>query len=110
MRVLAGFLAAVLATACSSRVGDLSIVASRNVGFAPEPLRRSVEGEDCVHVLIFIPIGSLVPNLDEATDRALAQVPAGNVMTDVAVYQDILFTFFYNRTCLRVKGDVGTLQ
>jgi hypothetical protein len=95
---------------CSFRTGDLSIVASQNVGLEPELIRRSVEGKDCTHMLLFIPMGSLVANLDEAMDRALEKVPEGNILTDMAIYNDLLFTYIYNRTCLRIKGDVGRLK
>jgi hypothetical protein len=95
---------------CSFRTGDLSVVASQNVGLEPELIRRSVEGKDCAHMLLFIPIGTLVPNLDEAMDRALEKVPEGNILTDMAIYNDLLFTYIYNRTCLRIKGDVGRLK
>ena len=104
------FLLVFALSGCSFRTGDLSIVASQNVGLQPELIQRSVEGEDCTHVLLFIPMGSLVPNLDEAMDRALEKVPDGNILTDVAVYSDVRFTYIYNRTCLRVKGDVGRLK
>ncbi len=31
-------------------------------------------------------------------------------MTDVARYQDLIFTYLFNRSCLRVKGDAGILR
>ena len=95
---------------CAFRVGDLSLVSSQNVGLQPQVVRRSIEGKDCIYTLLVIPIGGLVPNLEEAMDRALAKVPEGNVMTDVAIYNDVVFTFIFNQQCLRVKGDVGKLQ
>lgn len=101
---------AVSFSACTFRTGDLSVVASGNVGLQPEIIRRSVEGQDCTHFLLFIPFGSLVPNLDEAMDRALEKVPEGNLLMDIALYQDQLFTYIYNRTCLRVRADVGALR
>jgi hypothetical protein len=73
-------------------------------------VRRSVEGKDCVYRLILIPFGALVPNLEEAMDRALAKVPEGNVMTDVAIYNDVVSTLIFNQQCLRVKGDVGKIE
>jgi hypothetical protein len=100
----------IVSSGCSFRTGDLSVVSSKNVGLQPEVIRRGVEGSDCSHMLLFIPLGSMVPNLDEAMDRALEKVPEGNVLTDLAIYNDVLFTYIYNRTCLRVKGDVGSLK
>ena len=91
---------------CSLRMGDFTAIASRNIRAPSQELRRGVEGRDCVHMLLFIPLGSLTPNIEEAVDRALEKVPEGNAMTNVALYQDPLFTYIYNRMCVRVKGDV----
>jgi hypothetical protein len=95
---------------CAFRMGDFSLISSQNVAFSPEPIRRGVEGSDCVYTLIFIPIGGLVPNLEEAMDRAMEQVPEGNVMMNVAVYSDLIFTYVFNRQCTRVRGEVGSLR
>ena len=107
---LAVAIVALASSGCAYRTGDLSVVSSKNVGLQPQLIRQRVEGRDCTHMLLFIPLGSLVPNLDEAMDRALEKVPDGNVLTDMAIYNDVLFTYIYNRTCLRVKGDVGSLK
>jgi hypothetical protein len=91
-------------------MGDFSLISSQNVAFAPEPIRRGVEGRDCVYTLLFIPIGGLVPNVEEAMDRAMDQVPEGNVMTNVAIYNDLIFTYIFNQQCTRVRGEVGKLE
>lgn len=110
MRTALGLLlVAALSSGCATRLGDLSLVASKSVGLTPEVMQRGVEGEDCVHLLLFLPLGSLNPNLQEAMDNALAKVPEANAMSDLAVYNDTVFTLIYNRTCLRVRGDVGRL-
>ena len=105
--ILAGSL---LLGACSARLGDLQIVSTKNVALNPKPIQSGVEGEDCANSFIIIPLGSIQPNIEEAMDRAMAKVPEGNLMTNVALYQDTLFTFIFNQTCLRVKGDVGVIQ
>ena len=95
-------------SACTTRLGDLTILSTKNVSTMPKVVQRTVEGEDCIHLALFIPVsGRLNPTIDEALDNAMSNVPEGNVMTDVAQYNDLLFTFLYNRTCYRVKGDVG---
>ncbi len=63
-----------------------------------------------MHMFLFIPLGKMSPVLDEALDRAMEQVPDGNIMTNVAIYNDIIFTLLYNRSCFRVRGDVGIQQ
>jgi hypothetical protein len=91
-------------------MGDFSLISSQNVALAPEPIRRGVEGSDCVYTLVFIPIGGLVPNVEEAMDGAMDQVPEGNVMTNVAIYNDLILTYVFSRQCTRVRGEVGKLQ
>ena len=96
---------------CAFRMGDFTLVASENVGLAPETVRRSVEGKDCAYrLLFFIPLGSIVPNAEEAMDLAMEKVPEGNVMTNVAIYNDVVNLIVFSQTCLRVKGDVGVLE
>jgi hypothetical protein len=91
---------------CSLRMGDFTAIATQNVRTPSQELRPRVEGRDCVHWILFIPVGSLIPNIEEAVDRALEKVPEGNAMANVALYQDPFFTYIYNRSCIRVKGDV----
>lgn len=111
LRTVLGLLTvALISSACTTRMGDLTIASGKNVNLRPDVAQRAVEGKDCVNMILFIPLGSLAPNVEEAMDQALAQVPGGNIMTDVAIYQDTIFTYLFNQTCLRVKGDVGTLQ
>jgi len=80
------------------------------------PLQTRVEGEDCVDMILFIPIGTLNPNIQDAVDRAVEKVPNGDMMTNVTLTEDMLFTLIYNRVCVRVTGDVvntrasGTIQ
>jgi hypothetical protein len=111
MRTICSLLSAPL-LGCVFSMGDLSLVASENVGLEPQIARRSVEGQDCVYtVLLFIPINGLVPNIEEAMDRAMEKVPEGNVMTNVALYSDVvMIPYIFTSTCLRAKGDVGVLE
>lgn len=96
---------------CAFRMGDLQIVSDENVVLNPRPLKRAVEGKSCIHFLLgLIPINGIVPNVEEAMDRAMESTPEGNVLTDVAVYADSLYAIPFSSTCLRVKGDVGRLE
>jgi hypothetical protein len=109
-RVASALIAILLGSGCAFRMGDFALISSQNVGLRPEPIRKGVEGKDCVYMLLFIPIGGLVPNVEEAMDRAMEQVPEGNVMMNVAIYNDVIFTYVLNRTCARVRGEVGILK
>jgi hypothetical protein len=40
----------------------------------------------------------------------MEDTPDGNILTDVAVYNDSLYAVLFSQNCLRIKGDVGKLQ
>ena len=63
-----------------------------------------------MHLALFIPLGSLTPNIQEATDRALEQVPEANALTNVAMYVDPFTVILYTRSCIRVKGDAMKIE
>jgi len=103
-------LTGVLGTGCSLRMGDLTVATGKNVPVVGTTLRRGVEGSDCVHLALFIPLGSLTPNIQEATDRALEQVPEANALTNGAMYVDPFTVILYTRSCIRVKGDAMKIE
>ncbi len=91
---------------CSVRLGSFTLASTKNLGTTYQPIRTNVTGEDCENTILFIPLGTLNPNLQDAVDRAVEQVPEGDMMTNVTAYNDVLFTLLYNRSCIRVVGDV----
>src|SRR6266851_6780081 len=94
------FLACALGlTACSQRIGSFTLASTKNLGTSYAPLGTAT-GEDCAQVFFIVPIGSLNPNLQEAVDKAVAQVPNGDMMINVAVHEDVLFTLLYDRICI----------
>ena len=101
-------LAMLVASGCSTRLGDFTILSTKNVALNPSPERRSVEGKHCANLLLgLIPLGSFTPNIEEAIDNAFRHVPEGNVMTNAVIYQEPLFLLIFSRNCFRVKGDIG---
>jgi hypothetical protein len=110
------FLAIAMLSGCTTRIGAFTFASTKNLGVAYAPLQTSVEGDDCVNMILFIPIGTLNPNIQDAVDRAVEKVPNGDMMTNVTLNEDMLFTLVYNRVCVRVTGDVvntrasGTIQ
>lgn len=113
MRIGTGIFIGLLCLAglgCAQRLGSLTLMSTKNLPLTPKPLAQKVQGEDCVHQVLFIPIGSLNPNLQDAIDKAIAQVPGGNAMTDLSIHEDILFLEIYNRICLRVDGNVVAFE
>lgn len=102
---------ALLAGGCTTRIGDFTIASTKNVAYNPSPDRRGVEGEHCATRLLgLIPLGSFMPNLEEAVDDAMVKVPNGNVMTNAVTYMTVWTAIIVNQQCYRVRGDVGTIQ
>jgi hypothetical protein len=88
-------------------MGTMTALATHNVNIPSKPLGREVEGTDCIYTVLGLPVsGSLVPNLQEAIDRAMAQLPEGDAMANVALYDDPTFYILGSSECFRVKGDV----
>ncbi len=106
MKKAALFLAIAMLSGCTTRIGAFTFASTKNLGVAYPPLQTSVGGEDCVDMILFIPIGTLNPNIQDAVDRAVEKVPNGDMMTNVTLTEDMLFTLIYNRVCVRVTGDV----
>lgn len=105
IRALAFAVAVLLATGCTTRLGDLTVASSRKLPTRFEVVRTNVEGRTCVEFILFVPFGALNPSYDGAIDDALEDIPEADALADVTVMRDLLFTLFYNRTCVRVIGD-----
>ena len=92
---------------CTFNGGTLTALATHNVNIPVQPLERGVEGEDCIYFVLGLPVsGSLIPNLQEAEDRAIAQSPEGNAMQDIALYEDQTWFLVGRSVCYRVRGDI----
>jgi len=92
---------------CSFNGGTLTALATHNVNVPVQPLERGVEGSDCIYFILGLPVsGSLIPNLQEAEDQALARSPEGNAMQDVALYMDQTWFLVGSSVCYRVRGDI----
>jgi len=111
-RFLSSVIVAAMVTGCAFRLGDLSVLSTKNTALPIKPVKSTVEGEDCeTRLLGLVPIsGSLFPNIDEAMDQAMAKVPAGNIMTSIALYDDRASFLLVSKICLRVKCDVGVIE
>ena len=92
---------------CKQRIGQLSVVTTRNVNLAEvdldkAPTERMVVGDDTVFILVFIPFG--IPTLQDAVEDALAK-GGGDVMTDVTVHRR-WWWFIVGQEWIEVTGDV----
>jgi hypothetical protein len=103
-----GILLAAVLSACSSRVGDLTLVSTKNIDLSDAHLDakggKRVKGEDCViAVLGLFPLG--LPNLQGAVDDALNN-GNGNVMVDQVSRVSEVYFVLASRRCIEVEGTV----
>ena len=84
---LAALLVAALMAGCAHRLGDFTVISSKNVDltrgadFKRGPAR--VKGDDMRAVVLFIPIG--LPNVKEALDDAIEKTPGAVALVDAVV-------------------------
>lgn len=94
-------------TGCKTRVGDLSVISTRNVSLDRVdldhlPQTSNVEGEDSKWIFLIIPTG--VPHLEDAIDDALIK-GNGDVMVDAVVHSSGWW-FLLGQSTLSVRGTV----
>jgi len=98
----------VAVTGCSSvRMGDMSVISTRNVSLDKidldkMPQVKNVIGEDSKFIFLFIPFG--IPTLEEAVDNALVK-GGGDIMIDSVFYRKGWW-FLVGQTTIQVKGNV----
>ena len=83
----------------------LTASSTKNVPLPSAVIKKTVEGKDCSRLLLFIPLGSLNPNIQEAVDDALTKALGANALTDVALYAEPISFIVFTQVCLRVRGD-----
>lgn len=97
---------ALIASGCSQRMIDFTIISSKNINLArgAEFKRAKVRtsGEDKQHIIFFIPTG--VPNLKEAMDRAIESTPGAVALVDGVVMQHSWWIGIYGQNWIEIKG------
>lgn len=103
---VSAFLAVILASGCTSRITDFTVISTKNVDLSSPSLKRSanrIEGVDTAYIVLFIPTG--VPNLKEAIDRAIEKVPGCVALTDGVVYGKSWSVFVAGANSFVVEGS-----
>ena len=96
-----------LAWGCSSRVGDFTVISTKNTELGQKYARTALDGSKAVGIdskpiIVIIPFGT--PNIKEAVDKALEKAGA-QVLTDVVVYYDYYYIpYIYGEMKYRVEG------
>jgi hypothetical protein len=86
-RLSAVALAALLCIGCTQRLGDFTLISTKNVDLSDASIDvkkgRRVTGEDCRFIALFIPLGE--PSIKEAVDDALEK-GNGNLLVDQVTF------------------------
>lgn len=94
-------------SACSSRMADLTLVSTKNLGSTTLNLSsksgKRERAEDCKFALLGIPFG--IPSIETAVDKAL-QAGNGTVMIDEVTEEKTTWVVVGNINCIVVEGTV----
>lgn len=104
MRFSAILLALTMLTACTTRMGDLTVATPKNLPGEFKVVRKGLTGKGCAYQILFIPLGTLNPTVDGAIDNLLEQVDDADAVTDASIYNDLLIALIYNSNCIRIEG------
>ena len=90
---------------------DFTVLSGKNINAAnikvsKEMVKGNSRGEDCQHIVFFIPLSGPA-SLDEALDRAL-EPQRGNLLINAVVEHSWYYIFLpiYGRDCWKVQGVV----
>lgn len=94
-------------TACTTRIGDLTVASSENIPTSYRVMQRNVMGEECAQIiLLLIPIGLVNPTIEGAIDDALDQVPGADALMNASIKKTVMSLLpIYTKTCVVVEGD-----
>jgi hypothetical protein len=104
---IAASAALALLSGCTTRITDFTVISTKNVdistiGHSKRGTNR-IEGRDTAHTIIFVPTG--IPNLKEAIDRAIENVPGAVALVDGVVYHEYFYIpCIYGRASYVVEG------
>lgn len=88
---------------------DFTAISGKNVNISNMKIDKSqskgtTSGEDCSHIISFIPVGSLNPTVDEAVDRAL-EAKRADILLDASLdFHTFYIPLIYGQTCWKVEG------
>lgn len=92
-----------LSSGCVQRVADFNVLGNR-APTAEVARGARVTGKDCGTMVLSLPIST--PDLEEATDRALATDPNADMLVDVVV-RTSAWWFGVGQICYIVEGNLG---
>lgn len=94
----------ILLTACASTENRLRTLSTQPINGTVIGNQEKVSGKTCRRDILFFINFENTGKLEEAIDEALSKAPGANVLTDVKITKERLFTGFYNYRCIQVEG------
>lgn len=105
MRVVPLLLAIVL-SGCSSSVGTLALTSARPMPIPYNVIGPRGTGEACAWSVLGL---GRAPSVEEAIRNAIATVPEGGMLVNVALTSRWLVTGIVNQTCVEARGQIVPL-
>lgn len=93
-----------LLTACTTRIGDFTLMSTKNVEIGAKYVKTgSFEADDKAFVIIIIPTG--FPNMKTCVDRLL-EAGSGELATNVVLNSSWWWAVLIGQSGFDIKGDV----
>lgn len=118
-KVLLGLLtgSVILFSGCTHRMGQFTAASSKhvqNLNYNSDT-KTAVEGEECNHIYIIIPVGKsddmIQRAMDNTIDEANKRGIKGSLLVDTRIdFSSWYIPYIYGKTCVKVKGDLVQLQ
>ena len=111
-RLLFALAVTLLISACTNKVGYLSIVVPEGQSFNASTLsqatvRKNAAGSDWRPIILFFPLG--YPKLDTAVQEALTN-NRGDVLTNASIIETMRWWVLFGYTKLEVQGDAVSIS
>jgi len=94
-------------TGCTTRLGDFTILSTRNIEFSKFPTyvrgRERVKGEDIAHIIVMIPTKMSI-TIEDAVDQALDSVPGAVALVDAVIRAKQIYVILYGQVGYIVEG------
>lgn len=104
LRMVAMFALLIAVGGCTTRIGDMTMISTKNVDVSGVKQGDRQTGEDCANSVLFIPLG--VPDVKNAMDRALEK-GKGDILIDGVVSFKGWTVLVFSQTCVVVEGTVS---
>lgn len=92
---------------CSTRLGDFTLLSTKNVDVSGVKHGDRFSGEDCVSIILwpYIPLGTV--DWKNAMDQALER-GKGDIMVDVVLTaKNWAIPFIFGQNCILIEGTVS---